>query len=115
MGNSVASPAFTQYAAVWPTPSGSSINDPTVYKSLPESAIPPAQEVALDSFISLGKGNVVGVPFSQYAAATLPGPVCPLPATYTSLPDTVIPLAAYSSYTMPAGMGNVVAAPLLTQ
>jgi hypothetical protein len=81
MGNSVASPPFTQYAAFWPTPMVESTKDPTVYTSLPEIAIPTAQEVAGESVMSLGMGNVVDVPFDQYAAHPLPTLVDPLPAT----------------------------------
>jgi hypothetical protein len=115
IGNSAASPPFTQYAAVWPTLAVESTKDPTVYTSLPEIAIPTAQEVAGEFVMSLGIGNVVGVPFSQYAAVPLPTLVDPLPATYTSPPETAMPTAPYSPYKMPAGMGNVVAAPLFTQ
>ena len=90
MGNSVAAPLFTQYAALeMPT-------DPTEYTSLPETAIPPAEELPPGAYVVLlGMGNVVGVPFVQYAALVSPVvPFVPLPATYTSLPETVIPLAA---------------------
>ncbi len=91
MGNSVASPPFTQYTAVWPTVE--SDKDPTVYTSLPESAMSEAQEVALAGFETVpGMGNVAGLPFSQYAALVTPVVAFdPLPATYTSLPETVIP------------------------
>ena len=46
MGNSVAFPPFTQYAPVRPTPSVESSTEPTAYTSLPESAMPEAEEVA---------------------------------------------------------------------
>src|SRR5580692_12347286 len=105
MGNSVASPPFTQYAPVWLTPAVESIKDPTEYTTLPEIAIATAQEVAGEFVMLPGMGNVVGVPFSQYAAVPLPALVNPLPATYTSPPETVIPLAEYSPNKMPAGMG----------
>ena len=94
MGSSVASPAFTQYVAVEAKPAAESSKDPTAYTSLPESAITEAQEVASELLMPLGMGKVVGVPFVQYAAlVTLDVPFDPLPATYTSLPETVIPPA----------------------
>jgi hypothetical protein len=89
MGNSVAAPPFTQYAALeMPT-------DPTAYTSLPETAIPPAEELPPGAYVVLlGMGNVVGAPFTQYAAVVSPvAPLVPLPATYTSLPETVTPPA----------------------
>jgi hypothetical protein len=94
MGNNVASPPFTQYAAVWPTPVVAANKSPTAYTSLPETAIPTAEEEAVVMLMLLGMGNVVGVPFTQYAALPTPvAPFVPPPATYTSLPETVIPPA----------------------
>ncbi len=79
MGNSVAAPPFTQYAALeMPT-------NPTAYTSLPETAIPAAEELPPEAYVVLlGMGNVVAVPFIQYAAVVSPVvPFDPLPATYT--------------------------------
>jgi len=50
MGKSVPAPPFTQYAAIWPA-------DPTIYTSLPEKAIPTAEEVAGEPIALVGRGN----------------------------------------------------------
>ena len=91
-GNSVASPLFTQYTAVWPKLAVEVSNDPTAYTSLPESAIPVAQVAAGEFVKLLGRGSVVPVPFIQYAAlVSRVVSFVPLPAIYTLPPATVIP------------------------